>query len=112
MKTDFRIYESFSRCETTWFELIFLFAKYLTDLIFVQYSRDVSRNSLFSLCFKNCTSSTLTKLKIDVNTIDDCLYVVDGRFDCLSTLIIDIKRIRPLLSDIDTTVKNRFIISN
>jgi len=69
-------------------------------------------NSIFNLSLTNCVSSTLTKLKIDVNTLDDCLYILDGRFDCLSTLIIDIEVIRPLLSIIDTTVKILLIISN
>ena len=69
-------------------------------------------NSVLNLFLTNCVSSTLTKLKIDVNTLDDCLYILDGRFDCLSTLIIDIEKIRPLLSNIDTTVKILLIISN
>ena len=69
-------------------------------------------NSVFNLSSTNCVSSTLTKLKIDVNTLDDCLYILDGRFDCLSTLIIDIEKMRPLLSIIDTTVKILLIISN
>ena len=69
-------------------------------------------NSVFNLSSTNCVSSALTKLKIDVNTLDDCLYILDGRFDCLSTLIIDIEKMRPLLSIIDTTVKILLIISN
>ena len=60
----------------------------------------------------SCTSSTLAKLKVNVATFDDCLYILDGRFDCLSTLIIDIEKIRPLLSNIDTTVKIFLIILN
>ncbi len=30
------------------------------------------------------------KLKITVKTLTDCLYLLDGRFDCLSTLIINV----------------------
>jgi hypothetical protein len=37
-----------------------------------------------------CTSSTLTRLNISVGSFDACLYLLDGRFECLSTLIIEI----------------------
>ncbi|CAF3003260.1 unnamed protein product [Rotaria sp. Silwood2] len=105
LKTEFRTIELFDIYEPTLFALILSFAKYLIDFTFVQCLRDASINSLFTLFSTNCVSSTLTKLKIDVNTLDDCLYILDGRFDCLSTLIIDIEKIRPLLSNIDTTKK-------
>jgi hypothetical protein len=36
----------------------------------------------------NCMSSTLTILKINVETFNDCLYLLDGRLDSLSKLII------------------------
>ncbi|CAF3480625.1 unnamed protein product, partial [Rotaria sp. Silwood2] len=36
---------------------------------------------------------TLTKLKIDVPILTDCLYLLDGPFVCLSTLIINIESI-------------------
>ncbi|CAF5220984.1 unnamed protein product, partial [Rotaria magnacalcarata] len=103
LKTEFRTTELFDRYEPTLFALVLSFAKCLTDFTFVQCLRDASTNSLFTLFSTNCVSSTLTKLKIDVNTFDDCLYILDGRLDCLSTLIIDIEKIRPLLSIIDTT---------
>ncbi|CAF5136934.1 unnamed protein product, partial [Rotaria magnacalcarata] len=105
LKTEFRTTELFDRYEPTLFALVLSFAKCLTDFTFVQCLRDASTNSLFTLFSTNCVSSTLTKLKIDVNTFDDCLYILDGRLDCLSTLIIDIEKIRPLLSIIDTTKK-------
>ncbi|CAF3033483.1 unnamed protein product [Rotaria sp. Silwood2] len=35
-------------------------------------------------------SSTLMKLKINVVNFADCLYLLDGRFECLSTLIINV----------------------
>jgi hypothetical protein len=41
----------------------------------------------------NCTSSTLAKLKVNVTNFDDCLYILDGHFKQLSTLIIDVKEI-------------------
>ncbi|CAF0937632.1 unnamed protein product [Rotaria sordida] len=103
LKTEFRTIELFGRYEPTLFVMVLSFAKCLTDFTFVQCHRDPSTNSLFTVFSPHCVSSTLTKLKIDVNTLDDCLYILDGRFDCLSILIIDIEKIRPLLSNIDTT---------
>jgi hypothetical protein len=38
-------------------------------------------------------SSTLTYLCINVNTLDDCLYLLDGRLKQLTTLIIRIRNI-------------------
>ena len=74
--------------------------------------RNDSMNSLYNVysLITNRVSSTLTKLKINVKTFDDCLYLLDGRFNCLSTLIIDIQKIRPLLANIDNMVKILLII--
>ena len=47
----------------------------------------------------SCTSSTLTKLKVNVKTFYDCLYLLDGRLKYLSTLIIDVKKISLFFSD-------------
>ncbi|CAF1288101.1 unnamed protein product [Adineta steineri] len=55
------------------------------------------RNSFISICDlpKICpTYSTLIELKINVATINDCLYLLDGRFDSLSKLIINVKHIK------------------
>ena len=49
-------------------------------------------------------SSTLIKLKINVATLTDCLYLLDGRLDCLSTLIINVSHIFHPIEDIDPTV--------
>jgi hypothetical protein len=38
-----------------------------------------------------CMSSSLTELKINVATFDDCLYLLDGHLHCLSKLIINVK---------------------
>jgi len=55
-----------------------------------------------SLCDKSLTDPTfnrmsmrhvsidLIKLKINVNTFDDCFYILNGHFECLSILIIDV----------------------
>ncbi|CAF3663043.1 unnamed protein product [Rotaria sp. Silwood1] len=58
----------------------------------------------FELSLTNFKSSILTTLKINVKTFDDCLYLLDGRFNCLSTLIIDVKIIADTLGTIDNTV--------
>ncbi|CAM4986087.1 unnamed protein product [Rotaria socialis] len=47
----------------------------------------------------SCTSSTLIKVKVNVATFDDCLYLLDGRLEHLSTLIIDVKKISFNFSD-------------
>ncbi|CAF1620641.1 unnamed protein product [Adineta ricciae] len=38
-------------------------------------------------------SSSLTTLKINVKTFIDCVYLLDGRFQCLSTFIVKVKEI-------------------
>ena len=59
-----------------------------------------------------CESSSLTKLVITVYNFDDCLYLLDGRLKRLSTLIIDIKKIKNSLANIDNTVSRNGIIFN
>jgi hypothetical protein len=46
----------------------------------------------------------LTVLKINVKSFDDCLYLLDGRINCLSTLIIYVQEIAYTLGTIDNTV--------
>jgi hypothetical protein len=38
-------------------------------------------------------SSTLVKLKINVTNFADCLFLLDGRLESLSTLIINVNQI-------------------
>jgi hypothetical protein len=38
----------------------------------------------------NFRSSTLLNLKINIQSFEDCLYLLDGRFNQLRTLIIDL----------------------
>jgi len=85
--------------------------KCLTDLTFSHWfpSKELSI-SIFHMSSTSCVSSTLRKLNIDVNTFDDCLYLLDGRFDSLSTLIVTIVKISSSLSNIDNTVRIRLII--
>lgn len=80
--------------------------KCLTDLTFRQWFPNKSESiSIFHMPSTSCVSSTLRKLNIEVNTFDDCLYLLDGCFDSLSTLIINIAKISGSLSNIANTVR-------
>ncbi|CAF4894152.1 unnamed protein product [Rotaria socialis] len=83
------------------FALILSISKCLIDLTFTERIQ-ISFSNLPST---NCVSSTLTKLKINVNTFDDCLYLLDGRLQHLSIMIIDIDEISDSSSNIDN-IKN------
>jgi hypothetical protein len=97
--------------ESNLFTLILSIGKRLTDLTFSQwFCRKNSLISIFHMPSTSCVSSTLTKLNSDVNTFDDCLYLLDGRLDYLSALIINIFKISAPLSNIDNTVKIHLII--
>jgi len=75
-------------------------------LTFSQWScHKNSSLSIFHMPLTSRVSSTLTKLNIGINTFDDCLYLLDGRLDSLSILIINIFKISAPLSNIDNTVR-------
>ena len=40
--------------------------------------------------FLHFHSSTLRKMKINIQSFNDCLYLLDGRFNQLDTLILDL----------------------
>ncbi|CAF1321852.1 unnamed protein product [Adineta steineri] len=76
------------------FTLILSLCQRLTNLNFCQlFSYRNSFISLFNLPETSCSYSTLIELKINVATFNDCLYLLDGRFDSLSKLTINVKRI-------------------
>jgi hypothetical protein len=80
-----------SRTALEIFELILSLCKNLTvfnfgDMLF-------SRKRVVPLILmrsRNNTSSTLIKLKINVQSFLDLLYLFDGRFHCLSTLVVNV----------------------
>ncbi len=77
----------------------------LVNLNFCQLSE--YRSLSISICklSSSCMSSTLSTLKINVATFNDCLYLLDGRLHCLSKLIIHVKKtISFMSSTIDNTV--------
>ncbi|CAF4645556.1 unnamed protein product, partial [Rotaria sp. Silwood2] len=92
--------------ELNMFELILSLGEYLIDLTFSQWfpNRDFEIPTL-NITSTSCVSSTLTKLNIEVNTFDDCLYLLDGRLQCLSTFIIEIFEIFYSSANINNTKK-------
>ena len=56
-------------------------------------------------------SSTLVKLKINVATFLDCLILLDGRLESLSTLIINVTSIRHPIIDVDRAVSTTACIA-
>jgi len=90
------------------FALILSISKCLIDLTFT-FTQCIGI-SFSNLPSTSCVSSTLTKLKIEVNTFDDYLYLLDERLQHLSILIIHIIEITDSSSNIDNTVSiNKFI---
>jgi len=87
------------------FAMILSIGKHLCDLTFIQhYPYNHSIVSFSNLPTTSCVSSTLTKLNIYVHAFDDCLYLLDGRLEYLSTLIIDIATITVSSLNKDNTV--------
>ncbi|CAF3295900.1 unnamed protein product [Rotaria socialis] len=84
------------------FELVLLCCKRLIDLTFFHKS---SRTYLpilpLNIPFTSYIISKLTKLTINLNSFDDCLYLLNACIESLSTLIIRIKRILRSSSEID-----------
>ena len=92
------------------FSMILSVGKHLSDLTFRQrLLKNNTTTSTFHLP-TSFISSTLTKLNICVDTFDDCLYLLDGRLECLSTLVIDIRTTIDPPSTRDNTVSINVII--
>ena len=85
--------------------MILSLCKQLVNLNFCQlyYYRSLPIR-IYHLPSTSCVSSTLVKLKVSVSAFGDCLYLLDGRLNCLSTLIIHVERISFSVVDIDNTV--------
>ncbi|CAF1166270.1 unnamed protein product [Rotaria sordida] len=92
--------------EPNTFLIILLLSKCLNDLTYLQKSSRKYITILSSnISYIHCLSSTLTKLTINVNYFDDCLYLLNGCLQSLSTLIIRINDINRSSSMIDNTKK-------
>lgn len=61
---------------------------------------------------ENCLSSTVTKLTINVNTLNDCVYLLNQCFESLSTLIIHIYSIEHLSLTLNNVSINMIIKIN
>ncbi len=84
----------FSETLSNIFASILSLCKRLMNLNFCQLSKYRSLSiSIHNLSSTSCMSSTLSTLNINVETFDDCLYLLDGRLQCLSTLIINFEKI-------------------
>ncbi|CAF1147435.1 unnamed protein product [Rotaria sp. Silwood1] len=82
------------------FALFLSICKQLINLNFCQLFYDRKTPiCIYKFPLTSCISSTLIKLKVNVATFDDCLYLLDGRLKHLSTLIIDVKEIFLSFSD-------------
>jgi hypothetical protein len=53
-----------------------------------------------------CFSSSIVNLRIGVNTIGDCLCLLDGRLNQLRTFIVGIHYLDAYITTTDTTVKD------
>jgi hypothetical protein len=101
-----------NRNELNILALILSVGKCLSDLTIIQhFSGKCPTISSLNLRYTSSISSTLIKLTINVLTFDDCLYLLNGCFESLSTLIIDIMEITRLSSNIDNTVSISAIIA-
>ncbi|CAF2728305.1 unnamed protein product [Rotaria sp. Silwood2] len=98
--------ETSNENEPNIFEFILIYSRCLNDLTFFQNSsREYLTISSLNSSHRNSLSSTLTKLIINVNSFDDCLYLLNGCLQSLSTLIIRIYKIDRSSSIIDNTKK-------
>jgi len=93
------------------YELIISLCKKLTVLNFCDMF--ITRKCLTAVFFLSSTSnicSTLIKLKIKVENLMDCLSLLDGRLESLSTLICSASQIFEPIIDIDEGVSQILMI--
>ncbi|CAF1680248.1 unnamed protein product, partial [Adineta ricciae] len=86
--------ESLSDTVRKIFALIISHCTQLTDLNFCyMFTLGQSEALVYTIPRESNISSSLTKLKISVPTFIDCVYLLDGRFECLSTYIVKVGHI-------------------
>ncbi|CAF1339688.1 unnamed protein product [Rotaria sordida] len=106
-----RTTKRFSLTVSKIFELIVSLCKNLTVLNFCDMFHTRTYETSVFYRSSNYMSSTLIKLKINVPSLDHCLYLLDGRLDSLSTLIINVEYILdreklPKLKYLSFTISN------
>ena len=77
----------------------------LTHLTFYDAAYQNNARLSFDVRFPTFSSSSLLVLKIKVQTFDVCLYILDGRFEQLHTLDIELANLFPPLEDIENQVR-------
>ncbi|CAF4044107.1 unnamed protein product, partial [Rotaria sordida] len=88
------------------FVLILSLCKNLIDLNFCDLFFERKHwNHISDLTETSLTSSTLTKLKINLETFTECLFLLNGNLECLTTLILHVELIYPLMRRIDNIKK-------
>jgi hypothetical protein len=91
--------------------MIFSLFKRLIDLDFCFLSTErMLSASIFDAPSIRQMSPALARLKINVELFNDCLYLLDGRFACLSTLFIHVNKFSCISSETDNTVSTISII--
>ncbi len=87
------------------FVLILSLCKKLIDLNFCDLFFERKHwNYISHLTATSLTSSTLTKLKINLQTFTQCLFLLNANLECLTTLILHVEMIYYPLKYIDNTV--------
>ncbi len=83
---------------------LFTMMNNLINLTFYDASyKDIIRLRI-DIPLPNIFSSTLLTLNIKVSDFMDCLYILDGRFNNLQSLDIDLMMIYPLLEQVENQV--------
>ena len=101
--TDERPIEHFS----VMFCLILKLCQRLEKFHFCQFHyRSEKRPIYFSPL--DCKSAILTELKVNINCFDECLYLFDGHFSSLSTVILNVRIIRETSQTRKKTVSRTF----
>jgi len=91
------------------FVLILSLCKKLIDLNFCDLFFERKHwNSLSHLTETSLMSSTLTKLKISLQTFTECLFLLDANFESLTTLIVHVELIYYSIRHINNTVCIQF----
>ena len=95
-------------CLSDAFQLVLSSCRGLLDLRFAQSKLCLSFEYSLGRLLPSCCSSTLKKLDIHLENFTDCLLLLDGRFECLSTFVVFMSSIIPGSATVNNTV-SKFI---
>jgi hypothetical protein len=92
---------------TNAYKCLFSVCQHLTHLeVNGKHLRWKGRRDRYVLPLTMCSSSTIVQLVVNVRTIDDCLRLLDGRFNQMKTLLVTIEFIEAPSLNIDNQVEN------